>query len=194
MRLSNEVTWLMKMKMRKIKNRSQRYDINRPRTGYRHKYAKYKMCLSIIMVICIKQHLSNIWSSIRKKVKHTEAELKKALLIKKSVYYITGQLDEFIKKCYLVLLCTLFGIFVVVFHRKSYVFIIFISLFDEVSYSRNIILTNQKHELVVSNCQWNYMFLAYSSTVNFGQSIPVSDWFILCRGNLILYQKDKLKW
>ena len=52
------------MKMRlKIKNRSQRFDINRPRLKHGHKYTKYDMnikCLSIIMVICIKQHLSNI--------------------------------------------------------------------------------------------------------------------------------------
>ena len=34
---------------------------------------------------------------------------------------------------------------------------IFISFFDEVSNFRNRILTNQKHELVVSNCQWNGM-------------------------------------
>ena len=31
--------------------------------------SKYKKGLSMIMVICIKQHLSNIWSSIREKVK-----------------------------------------------------------------------------------------------------------------------------
>ena len=42
----------------KKKNRSYRYDINRPRHG--HKYTKYKICLCIMMVICIKQHLSNI--------------------------------------------------------------------------------------------------------------------------------------
>ena len=42
------------MKMRlKMKSRSQRYDISRPRHG--RKYNKYKMCLSIMMVICIKQ-------------------------------------------------------------------------------------------------------------------------------------------
>ena len=28
------------------------------------KYTKYKMCLSVMMIICIKQHLSNNWSSI----------------------------------------------------------------------------------------------------------------------------------
>ena len=46
----------------------------------------------MIMLIFIKQHLSNIWSFMRK-LSNTEAELKKALLIKKGVYlrevYIT---------------------------------------------------------------------------------------------------------
>ena len=51
----------MAMKMRlKMKNRSQRYDINRPRPRQGHKYAKYKTCISVMMVTCIKQHLSNI--------------------------------------------------------------------------------------------------------------------------------------
>ena len=35
-------------------NRSHRYDINRPSRRHWHKYTKYKMRLSIIMVICIK--------------------------------------------------------------------------------------------------------------------------------------------
>ena len=34
--------------------------ISRSRLRHGHKYTKYKMCLSIMMVICIKQHLSNI--------------------------------------------------------------------------------------------------------------------------------------
>ena len=51
----------MTMKMRlKIKNRSQRCDINRPRPRHGPKYTKYKMCLSIMIVTCIKQHLRNI--------------------------------------------------------------------------------------------------------------------------------------
>ena len=53
----------------KIKKRSQRYDINRPRPRHEHKYTKYKMCLSILMAISIKKHLSNIWSSIYEKIK-----------------------------------------------------------------------------------------------------------------------------
>ena len=66
----NEVIWLMTMKMTlKMKNRLHRYDINRPRPRHGNKYTKYKMCLSIMMAIYIKQHLSNIWSSIHEKVK-----------------------------------------------------------------------------------------------------------------------------
>ena len=37
-----------------------RYDINRARPRHRHKYTKYKMCLNVMMVICIRQQLSNI--------------------------------------------------------------------------------------------------------------------------------------
>ena len=53
----------------RMKNRSHRTDIDRPRPRHGHKYSKYKMCLSIMMVTCIKQHLSNIWSSILEKGK-----------------------------------------------------------------------------------------------------------------------------
>ena len=47
---------IMKMEM-KMKNRSHRYDI---RSRHGHKYGKYKTCLSMMMLICIKQHLSKI--------------------------------------------------------------------------------------------------------------------------------------
>ena len=51
----------MTMKMRlKMKNTSYRYDINRPRSGYGNNLNKYKVSLCIMMVICIKQQLSNI--------------------------------------------------------------------------------------------------------------------------------------
>ena len=44
--------------------------------------AKYEVCPRLVMVICIKQNLGNIWSSIHKKSKcNIEAELKKALLL-----------------------------------------------------------------------------------------------------------------
>ena len=74
----NDDIWLVIMKIRlKIKNRSQKYDINRRTSRNGHNYTKYKMCLSMMMIICIKQHLSNIGSSVREKVK-----------LKKSVTYI----------------------------------------------------------------------------------------------------------
>ena len=66
---------IIKMKM-KIKNRSQIYNINRLRPRNGHKYSKHKTCFNMMMLLCIKHHLSNIWSN-------TEGELKKALLIKK---------------------------------------------------------------------------------------------------------------
>ena len=45
---------ILKMEM-KMKNKSHRYDINRPRPRYGHKYSKYRKCLSIMMLFCIKQ-------------------------------------------------------------------------------------------------------------------------------------------
>ena len=51
------------------KNRSYVYNIHRPRPRQVHKSSKYKLCLSIMTITCIKQHLSNIWSSIYEKVK-----------------------------------------------------------------------------------------------------------------------------
>ena len=56
-----EIISFIKMKIRgEMKNRSQRYDINRTRPTHDYKYTKYKMCLSMTMVICSKQHLRNI--------------------------------------------------------------------------------------------------------------------------------------
>ena len=46
---------------------SHRNNINKPR--YRHRYRKYRKCLSMVMFICIIQHLSNINNTIREKVK-----------------------------------------------------------------------------------------------------------------------------
>ena len=57
----NKAISLMTRKRRlKMKKRSFRYDITRPRPRHGHKYTIYKMCLSLMMTICIKQHLSNI--------------------------------------------------------------------------------------------------------------------------------------
>ena len=44
----------LKMEM-KMKNRSHRYDMNRPKSRHGHKYSKYKKFLSVIMPLCIKQ-------------------------------------------------------------------------------------------------------------------------------------------
>ena len=79
----NEVIWLMAMKTRlKMKNRLHRYNINRPRPKHGHKCTKYKMYRGIMMVICIKQHLSNIWSSIYEKVKQHWGSVKKSVAYK----------------------------------------------------------------------------------------------------------------
>ena len=51
----------MKMKIKmKMKNRSHRCDMNRPKPRHGHKYSKYYKRISMMMFICIKQHLSNI--------------------------------------------------------------------------------------------------------------------------------------
>ena len=71
-----------------MKNRSHRYDIKRTRPRHEHKYTKYtkyKMCLSIMMIICIKQHLRNILSSIHKKFKQHWSWVEKSVAYKKSV-------------------------------------------------------------------------------------------------------------
>ena len=45
----------MKMKM---DSRSQKNNIGSPRSRHGHKSTKYKKCLSMMMLTCIKQHLS----------------------------------------------------------------------------------------------------------------------------------------
>ena len=76
----------MTMKIRrKMKIRSHRYNINRPWSRDGHKYTKYKMCLSIVVTICIKQHLSNTWSSVHEKVKQYSGWAEKNGAYKKSV-------------------------------------------------------------------------------------------------------------
>ena len=85
----SEIIWLIMMKMRmKVINRSHRYDTNRTRPIHGFEYNKYKMCLSMMMVMCNKQHLSNIWNWIHKKIKqHWGGVEKKLLFIKKTVYF-----------------------------------------------------------------------------------------------------------
>ena len=65
----NEIIWLIIMKVKK-KNRSHKYDINRPTSRHGLTYTnKHKKCLSMMMLICIKQHPTNTWGSIYEKVK-----------------------------------------------------------------------------------------------------------------------------
>ena len=67
----------------KMKNRSHRYDINRPRSRQEHKCSKYKKCLSM-MLICIKlKHL--------KKLSNTKAKLKKSVAYKKACNTVSKQ-------------------------------------------------------------------------------------------------------
>ena len=57
----------------------------RPRSRHRHKYSKCKNCLSMILLTCIKQHLSNIWRPIYGKVKQQWGLVgKKGLFMKKT--------------------------------------------------------------------------------------------------------------
>ena len=43
----------------KIKKRSYRYDIIRPRSRHGHRYSKYKKSLNMMMLISIKRELQN---------------------------------------------------------------------------------------------------------------------------------------
>ena len=52
-----------------METRLHRYNINKASPRHGHKYNKYKMCLIMMIVKCIKQHLSNIWSSVHEEVK-----------------------------------------------------------------------------------------------------------------------------
>ena len=55
----DEIIWLIIMKVKK-KSRSHKYDVNRPTS--RHGLTnnnKYKNCLSMMMLVCIKQHPTN---------------------------------------------------------------------------------------------------------------------------------------
>ena len=75
---------IVKMKM---KMRSHRYDINRPRSRHEQKYSKYKKCLIMMMLICIEKYLSDAqltWRSIQEKIKQRWGLVEKVLLIKKS--------------------------------------------------------------------------------------------------------------
>ena len=77
---------------RYINNRSRRNVINWPWPRHEHKYTKYKMCLSIMMFVCIKQHLSNVWSWIHEKVKQHWGSVEKSVAYKK--VYIQSSVTE----------------------------------------------------------------------------------------------------
>ena len=68
----------------KMRYRSHRYDIYRPRSWHEHKYSEYQKCLNMMMLKCIKQHLSKILSSAHEKVKQYWAELKESIAYKKA--------------------------------------------------------------------------------------------------------------
>ena len=68
------------------KNRPCRHNTIRPRFRHRHKYTKYKKCLSMMMLICIKQHLATFEAQFLKMLSSAEAELKKNFAYKKYVY------------------------------------------------------------------------------------------------------------
>ena len=62
----------------------------RPRSRHRHKYNKCKKCLSMILLTCIKQHLSNIWRPIYRKVKQQWGLVGKKGLFMKKTYILTS--------------------------------------------------------------------------------------------------------
>ena len=64
----------MKMKMKIGFHRSGR---NRPMSRHGYKYSKYKNCLGVMVLICVKQ--------IMRKLSNTQAELKKSVTYRKSL-------------------------------------------------------------------------------------------------------------
>ena len=58
------------------------YDINRPKP----RYSKYKKCLNMMLLVCIKQHLSNLKQNSWKSEVTLRVGWKKALLIKKACF------------------------------------------------------------------------------------------------------------
>ena len=71
--------------------------------------------------------------------------------------HVTSRVSNFLRaKNATSCLHILFWNFAVVFHQTSCVFAIF--FFDEVSKMHNRLLTNQKPENMIRNCQWNCMW------------------------------------
>ena len=63
----------------RMKNRSHRYDINRPEPRHGHKYGKYSKCLSIMKLTVTKKNLSNISGWIHGKVKQHWGSVEKSV-------------------------------------------------------------------------------------------------------------------
>ena len=80
---------IMKIKM-KMKNRSHRRDINRPRSRHGQKYSKSKKCLIMTMLTFVKQHLSNFEARFMKKLSNSEAKLKKRIALYKKLVIKSG--------------------------------------------------------------------------------------------------------
>ena len=97
-----EIIWLIIMKMKiKMKKRSHRYTTYiRPTSRHGDKCRKCKKWLIMLILICIKQHLNNIRSSIHEKVKQQWHWVEKNLLIKKACSYFSWKspLALFLKK------------------------------------------------------------------------------------------------
>ena len=74
-----------------MKTGSHRYDINRTTPRHGHKYTKFKMCFSMMMVVCNKQHLSNIWSWIHGKRKQHWGWAEKSVAYKKMFEFAMEQ-------------------------------------------------------------------------------------------------------
>ena len=68
----------------KMKNRSHRYDINRPKP----RYSTYKKSFKMLLLICIKQHIIAIFKALfMKKLSNIDAESNKSVIyIKKRVF------------------------------------------------------------------------------------------------------------
>ena len=97
-----------KMKMKK-KTTTRRHGISKPKSRHGHKYSKYKKCLNMMMLICIKQRLSSIWSSIHKKVKQHWSWVEKRVADKKSVYNGNNLTVKLLKSlCQYILFCKSF--------------------------------------------------------------------------------------
>ena len=68
-----------------IKNKSYWYDMNRPSPRHRHGQTHVKW-VKVWWLLCVKQHLSNIWSSTHEKVKQHWGWVQKSVAYKKRVF------------------------------------------------------------------------------------------------------------